>query len=152
MQATITLDVYSDGSCEYELYQVSESGKRRSAVTEPYFVLLYSTDPHARVALEAYADSCAGDLPKIAEAIYRELGFDIEVAPANMDKEMAAYLARVWQGRWVAVRDHRVIAAGDTIANARAAVNDGARFSVLHVPVRAAAETAAGGPTSDAHG
>lgn len=86
------------------------------------------------------------------EDIYRELGFDIEVDPSNMDTEVAAYLARVWQGRWVAIRGHRVIAAGDTIAAARAAVNDGARFSVLHVRVRAAAETADAGPTLDAHG
>ncbi|OHV03700.1 hypothetical protein [Mycobacterium talmoniae] len=32
----------------------------------PYFVLAYTSDPHAAVALAAYAKSCEGDYPMLA--------------------------------------------------------------------------------------
>ncbi|MCT7361196.1 hypothetical protein [Mycolicibacterium llatzerense] len=32
----------------------------------PYFVLAYTSDPHAAVALRAYADSCEADYPQLA--------------------------------------------------------------------------------------
>lgn len=32
----------------------------------PYFVLAYTSDPHAAVALAAYADSCALQYPQLA--------------------------------------------------------------------------------------
>lgn len=35
--------------------------------TGPVFVLAYSTDPHARAALAAYAESCRADFPQLAD-------------------------------------------------------------------------------------
>jgi hypothetical protein len=40
----------------------------------PCFVLRYDRDPHARVALLAYADSVKGENPQLAADLYRELG------------------------------------------------------------------------------
>ncbi|GAA2418379.1 hypothetical protein [Mycolicibacterium llatzerense] len=55
---------------KYELYRVKEddSGNVREhyQVTDPFFVLRYTTDPHAAVALKAYADSCEHDYPQLA--------------------------------------------------------------------------------------
>jgi hypothetical protein len=39
----------------------------------PYFVLAYATDPHARVALRAYAESCANEYRALANDLMREL-------------------------------------------------------------------------------
>lgn len=39
----------------------------------PYFVLAYRTDPHARAALAAYADSCRADYPALAADLDAEL-------------------------------------------------------------------------------
>jgi hypothetical protein len=39
----------------------------------PYFVLAYTTDPHAAVALAAYADSCEADYPQLAADLRRQL-------------------------------------------------------------------------------
>lgn len=107
----------------------------------PVFVLAYTTDPHARVALEAYADSCAEEYPKLAEDLYRALGIDVEVAPVDMTEELAGYLGRVYQGRWVAVREGRLIAAGDSIEDVRARIFDGQRYAVLYVPREGERET-----------
>ncbi len=42
-------------------------------VNEPIFVLKYTTDPHAAVALAAYAQSCQYDYPKLAADLREEL-------------------------------------------------------------------------------
>lgn len=39
------------------------------------FVLAYDTDPHARTALAAYADSCAEDYPQLAADLRTDLAF-----------------------------------------------------------------------------
>lgn len=55
----------------YGKYRVERSdGKSKG----PYFVLAYTSDPHARVALAAYADSCAEEFPLLAADLRRELG------------------------------------------------------------------------------
>ncbi|PQM45691.1 hypothetical protein C1Y40_04135 [Mycobacterium talmoniae] len=47
----------------YDKYRVERAdGKAKG----PYFVLAYTTDPHAAVALAAYADSCEADYPMLA--------------------------------------------------------------------------------------
>jgi hypothetical protein len=37
------------------------------------FVLAYDSDPHARVALAAYADSCEADYPQLAADLHKQL-------------------------------------------------------------------------------
>jgi hypothetical protein len=39
----------------------------------PYFVLAYTTDPHARAALAEYADSCRDEYPSLAADLIAEL-------------------------------------------------------------------------------
>lgn len=39
----------------------------------PVFVLAYTSDPHARVALKAYAESCHGEYPQLAADLIDEL-------------------------------------------------------------------------------
>lgn len=57
----------------YGKYRVERiDGKRKG----PYFVLAYTTDPHARAALAAYADSCEDEYPLLAADLRRELGND----------------------------------------------------------------------------
>lgn len=119
---------------KYELCRIDEDGEHRYQVTDPFFPLLYTTDPYARVALEAYADACAREHPKVAQDLYRALGIDIEVAPAGLTEELVRYLARVYSGRWVALREEKIIAAGESIEQARAGVTDGRGFTVLYVP------------------
>lgn len=52
---------------KYELYRVDETDPtQRSLVFDPFFVLRYTRDPHARVALAAYAKSCEADYPQLA--------------------------------------------------------------------------------------
>lgn len=45
----------------------------------PVFVLAYTKDPHARVALAAYADSCEAEYPELAADLREQLD------PANTD-------------------------------------------------------------------
>lgn len=51
---------------KYELFRVSVDGERMYLVKDPFFVLRHSTDPHAVVALRAYADSCQAECPQLA--------------------------------------------------------------------------------------
>ncbi|MFV8160826.1 hypothetical protein ACNQVK_01495 [Mycobacterium sp. 134] len=118
----------------YELSRLDEDGRHRHEVTDPFFPLLYATDPYARVALEAYANACARESPKVAQDLYRALGIDIEVEPTGLTEELVRHLARSYPGRWVALREEKIIAAGDSIERARAGVTDGKRFAVLYAP------------------
>lgn len=58
---------------KYDLFRVSGDGERVSLVTDPFFVLRYTTDPHAAVALRAYADSCEADYPVLAAELREAL-------------------------------------------------------------------------------
>lgn len=63
---------------EYELHHVlqDDSGNtyEQHQVSEPFFVLLdIASDPHARAALAAYAESCAGADPQQAAELRRAL-------------------------------------------------------------------------------
>jgi len=59
---------------KYELYRVDETDPtQRSLVFDPFFVLRYTRDPHARVALAAYATSCAHDYPQLAAELREAL-------------------------------------------------------------------------------
>lgn len=55
---------------KYELYRVKEDDagnvREHYQVTDPFFVLKYATDPHAAVAVRAYADSCEAEYPVLA--------------------------------------------------------------------------------------
>lgn len=55
---------------KFELYRVKENDQgeiyEHYQVTEPFFARKYTTDPHAAVALRAYADSCEADYPVLA--------------------------------------------------------------------------------------
>lgn len=98
------------------------------------FVLAYDTDQHARVALEAYADSCADDDPQLAENLYQALGIDVDIAPVDLTEELAQYLARTYRGRWVAIREGKLLATGDSIEELRSRVTDGNRYAAIRVP------------------
>lgn len=50
----------------YGKYLVFKAGGDMVPVTEPSFVLRYTIDPHAAVALAAYAKSCEADYPQLA--------------------------------------------------------------------------------------
>jgi hypothetical protein len=108
---------------KYELYRVKEddSGNviEHYQVTDPFFVLRYTTDPHARVALEAYADSCGEEYPGLAADLYRALGIRVEVAQVDISTSLSQYLGKHYRGRWVAVRHGHVVAAGHTLAEAK---------------------------------
>ena len=98
------------------------------------FVLDYDNDPHARVALEAYADSCGDEYPQLASDLYRELGIDATVATVDMTEGLALYLAEYYPGRWVAVSEGSLIAAGDSLEDARKGVTGRQRVTLLYVP------------------
>lgn len=56
----------------YRKYQVQKVTRDGELVDPgPVFVLAYTRDPHARVALAAYADSCAADFPPLAADLRR---------------------------------------------------------------------------------
>lgn len=55
----------------YGKYRVERvDGKQKG----PYFVLAYTTDPHAAAALEYYAASCAATHPQLAADLRKALG------------------------------------------------------------------------------
>lgn len=58
---------------KYRLTRVAEDGTPIYEVDEPFFALRYTRDPHARAALNAYADSCADEAPQLAADMRREL-------------------------------------------------------------------------------
>ncbi|MGX9669945.1 hypothetical protein [Mycobacterium sp. HM-7] len=51
---------------KYSIYRNTDAGRAIVPLTDPAFVLRYTTDPHAAVALGAYANSCEADYPKLA--------------------------------------------------------------------------------------
>ena len=57
----------------YSKYLLFKAGGDMEPVHDPFFVLSYTTDPHARAALAAYADSCEADYPQLAADLRREL-------------------------------------------------------------------------------
>lgn len=58
---------------KFDLFRVDGNGERSYLVTDPFFVLRYTTDPHARAALKAYADSCRAEYPALADDLDRAL-------------------------------------------------------------------------------
>lgn len=64
---------YSDEDRFYQKFNVTRTdGKPMKE--GPWFVLAYGRDPHARVALAAYADSVEAELPGLARDLRSELG------------------------------------------------------------------------------
>lgn len=105
---------------KYELFRVKEDDQgnviERYQVKDPFFALRYTRDPHARAALEAYADSCGEEYPELADDLYRALGIAGEVMKLDT-ASLSQYLR--YRGRWMAVQQGHVVAAGDTLAEAR---------------------------------
>ena len=63
---------------EYELHRVlqDDSGNtyEEYQVSEPFFVLTdLDNDPHARVAIAAYAESCKAENPELASELLRQV-------------------------------------------------------------------------------
>ncbi len=105
---------------KYALYRVSaDDPAHHFQVFDPFFALRYTTDPHARVALEAYADSCGQEYPKLADDLYRALGIQVETAPADIDTSLSEYLGRHYRGSWVAIRNGHVVATGQNLKEVR---------------------------------
>lgn len=63
----------TDPDRERGLYGKYRVEKVNGKPTGPVFVLAYATDPHARVALAAYAESCAEDYPELANDLRDQL-------------------------------------------------------------------------------
>lgn len=67
----------AEGDRERGLYQkyvvFRNRGFRNELVTEPCFVLKYGSDLHAAAALQAYAESCAGEYPELSKDLLAEL-------------------------------------------------------------------------------
>lgn len=57
----------------YGKYLVFKAGGDMVPMTDPCFVLRYNTDPHARAALAAYADSCEAEYPQLAADLRQKL-------------------------------------------------------------------------------
>jgi hypothetical protein len=62
---------YNDQDGFYQKFNVTKTDG--SPVAGPWFVLCFARDPHARVALRAYADSVETELPKLAADLRVEL-------------------------------------------------------------------------------
>ena len=62
---------YADQDEFYTKFNVTR--KDGTPAEGPWFVLAFGRDPHARVALAAYADSVEGELPQLAADLRREL-------------------------------------------------------------------------------
>lgn len=64
----------------YGKYLVYKPDPETGELRDPgsVFVLNYATDPHARVALRAYAQSCANDYPQLANDLMRKLDSSFE--------------------------------------------------------------------------
>lgn len=58
---------------KYELTRVNEDGSHLFQVFTPFFVLRYDSDPHARAALVAYAESCRSEYPQLANHLFAEV-------------------------------------------------------------------------------
>jgi hypothetical protein len=63
---------YSDDDKFFEKYDVrrKDTGEK---VEGPLFTLAFARDPHARVALAAYADSVESELPQLATDLRKAL-------------------------------------------------------------------------------
>ena len=70
---TTTLDTERGLYPKYELHRINEDGSHRFQVFTPFFVLRYDTDPHARAALVAYAESCRNEYPQLADELISEV-------------------------------------------------------------------------------
>lgn len=57
---------------KYELFRVNEDPDHHYQIFEPFFVLRYATDRHARAALVAYAESCRDEYPQLAADLLGE--------------------------------------------------------------------------------
>lgn len=57
----------------YSKYQVYRNTVPPLKLDEPCFVLRYGTDPHAAVALAAYAKSCEAEYPQLAADLREQL-------------------------------------------------------------------------------
>lgn len=60
----------------YRKYHVTRTDGAGHMGGDKFFVLNYGKCKHSRAALEAFADSCAEELPLLAKDIYRELYAD----------------------------------------------------------------------------
>ncbi|WP_254383929.1 DUF5678 domain-containing protein [Mycobacteroides chelonae] len=122
----------------FDLYRIDEDGEHQYLVTDPYFILRYTTDPHARVALEAYADSCRDEYPALAADLYRQLGIDITEAD-QLETITPALAQRLiaYQGQWVAIASGDIVARADDLHTLQATLDEyapGRPVTVFRVP------------------
>lgn len=126
----------------YPKYLLFKAGGDMTPVPDPFFALRYTTDPHARVALEAYADSCVDDYPQLAQDLYRALCVEVDMTtyPLVIDEELSVYLGKYYRGRWVALFGGDVVAAADSLRELRDSTV-GRVVTVLYVPREGEAST-----------
>ncbi len=122
----------------FDLYRVGDDGEPQYLVTDPYFILRYTTDPHARVALEAYADSCADDYPELAADLYRQLGIDAtEKTQLETITPELAHRLKAYQGQWVAIGSGDIVARADELHTLQSTLDEyapGRPATVFRVP------------------
>lgn len=58
----------------YDKFQIRRRDGKPNPANACYFVLDFANDPHARVALAAYADSIEGENPTLADDLRFQLG------------------------------------------------------------------------------
>lgn len=62
---------YSDDDKFFTKFNVTRANGK--PMQGPWFVLAFAGDPHARVALAAYADSVEAELPQLAADLRKQL-------------------------------------------------------------------------------
>jgi hypothetical protein len=66
-------EAMNDPDQQRGLYGKYRVEKINGKPTGPVFVLAYATDPHARAALAAYAESCRKDYPQLSDDLIGEV-------------------------------------------------------------------------------
>jgi hypothetical protein len=67
------MDSYKQGGFDFNKYIITKSNGNPIDPEALYFVLRYDRDPHARVALAAYAQSVRTDNPQLADELLMEV-------------------------------------------------------------------------------
>ncbi|MCK5606510.1 hypothetical protein KAR91_31700 [Candidatus Pacearchaeota archaeon] len=78
------MNSYKKGGWE-EKYIIQKANGKPTDEEAQYFVLRFDVDPHARIALKAYADSVLNDNPKFAMDIVKQLTNSLDEFNKNKD-------------------------------------------------------------------
>lgn len=102
------------------------------------FVLDYDNDEHARVALEAYADSCESEFPALAADLYRQLGIDYSLPDGYevLSPELVAALTEHYGGMWVAINKQAIVGSAPSLRVLRDQLSDRQTVTIFRVTAK----------------